>query len=104
MDSRYEGLGTMHVLLVPSSSDVTFDTKACVKQQQQQKTLTLKHCKGAWFVLPKARDLCVPENNVTASVSCSKEANHNLYMKPNELCQWNNSLRTETVKIDKSQI
>ncbi len=81
----------------------------------------MKRCIEAWFVLPKALDLWrlklhSPENHVTASVSGSIEANHSavsftLYyiimhfhcflfiliyiLRSNELCPWNNSLRTE---------
>ncbi len=44
---------------------------------KKTKHLTLKRCIGAWFVLPKARDLWrlklhSPENHVTASVSASR--------------------------------
>ncbi len=89
---------------------------------QKTKHLTLKHCIGAWFVLPKACDLWRPklhslENHVTASVSASNEAKHSavsfiLYyiimrlhgfifiliyiLRSNVLCPWNNSLKTET--------
>ncbi len=78
-ENRSSGLSSKGV---SQSSDVTFDTEAsneaCIKKP---KHLTLKRRIGAWFVLPKARDLLrlklhSPENHVTASVSGSNEANH----------------------------
>ncbi len=78
-ENRSSGLSSKGV---SQSSDVTVDTEAsneaCIKKP---KHLTLKRRIGAWFVLPKARDLLrlklhSPENHVTASVSGSNEANH----------------------------
>ncbi len=105
-------------VILPISVYLHRGVETCIKKT---KHLTLKYCIGAWLVLPKARDLWhlklnLPENHVTASISASKEAtlsavSFTLYyiimrlhgflfiliyiLRSNELCPWNNSLRTE---------
>ncbi len=90
--------------LTQDGSDVTFDTRLRSLYQKNE-TSHIEALYRSLIRLRKARDLWrpklrSPENHVTASVSGSNEANLFLFiliyiLGSNELCPWNNSLRTE---------